>query len=145
MLRHLQDYYKIVITQNQIFKKRFDIRMCIFCFRTIFLRKGEERWESVAKRVGRSESPLEKPRSYRALSTKYRCLPSNEDQTSDRAHFAVSEVLYLTWKYPGPEYARALTWLQTFTWKWVLPGEAASTKRRKTLTICLLRTATITT
>lgn len=46
----------------------------------------------------RRQDPLERPRAYRALSTKCRtcrCLPSNEDQTPDRAHFPVAVVLHV--------------------------------------------------
>lgn len=81
-----------------------------------FRRNGKER-ESVGWRDGATKSrqkwaPLEGPRAYRALSTKRRTcryLPSNEDQTPDRAHFVVPGGTLRTWaEVPGSGgYARA--------------------------------------
>lgn len=90
-------------------------------------------WRSGATKSRQKWAPLEKPRAYRTLSTKRRTcryLPSNEDQTPDRAHFVVPGGTSRTWgEVPGSEgYARALATLAVYL-KILLRGErAASTK-----------------
>jgi len=86
---------------------RFLSRGCILHGRAgVFSGKWKDekaRRRSTGRPAGRQKwDPLERPRAYRALSTKCRtcrCLPSNEDQTLDRAHFVVPPVLHV----PGPD------------------------------------------